>query len=733
VNSARAVWRSGGLLLLFAALASAQASFQLQVSQQGNVFGVSNGSTLQFSTAVGQSEPATLTVTYRGLGQVLINQPPQLPSGTAFALNFSTKLPLTLDPGNSFSVSLVFQPVSTTQSTSELTILYAETVLNGGTLANPTYTTTPGTINLTLQGTTPSFVLSYLLPADQNVVPLPAGGTITFPPTPLSATTDATLNITNRGSGSGAIQNISLTGAAFRLIGLPLFPDAVASGQNLQVTIRYQPTATGTDMGQVQITFDSGSVTILLQGSSSTAAFAYQVLQTSGAVGVAPGSSIAFPDTNVGETSSLTLRVQNNGIAPGTIGSASLSGAGFALSAGPSFPVTLAPNASFTLTLAFTPTQPGSASGQLTIGSDTFNTTGQGLGSKLVFSYLSGGSAITLPSGGSVVFSPVQISQTAKLSFIVKNTGTLSANLSNIGIGEAKSPFSVSDLPPLPTSVAPNTSLMFTLSYTPTSTGFSNGTLILDTTTIGLIASGTAPPPLPTYSIQGPGAQAGAASQPSVSLKLSTPYPIAINGILTLSISTNLTDDPAVQFVTGGRTVPFAIPANATDAVFASQGTQIRLQTGTVANTIILTPSFATQVGGMDLTPANPATLQFAVAAAPPVIQATQIVTGTATSFTINVVGYSTTRSLTALNVQFTPATGFAITTSTFTINLQQPSTIWYQSSASQPFGGQFEVAVPFNFQGTVPAGQSVLNSFTSLSVSVSNESGTSNVVQGAQ
>jgi hypothetical protein len=215
-----------------------------------------------------------------------------------------------------------------------------------------------------------------------------------------------------------------------------------------------------------------------------------------------------------------------------------------------------------------------------------------------------------------------------------------------------------------------------------------------------------------------------------VRLSLSGGYPMAIAGTLTMSVSTDLTTDPAVQFSTGGRTVPFVIPANSTDANFAGQGPQIRLQTGTVASTITLTPSFSLQAGGVDLTPTTPTALQFSVPSTAPVLISGQVTNITANSITMSMSGFSTSRSLTALNVQFTPATGFNIPQAQFTIDLRQSSTAWFQSGNSQSFGGQFVIAAPFVFQGTAPAGQTILQSVSSFTVSVSNASGTSNQLQ---
>lgn len=719
--------------VLFAGLAPAQFNFQLTLTENGNAVQIPNNANLAFNAPVGQSQSARVTATYYGFGQVVISQLPQLFGSTAFTVSLTSKLPLMLTNGGNFFFDIQFTPTNSTQANAQINLPYAETVTGPAPTFSPV--TTQGLINLNLQGTSPSIILSYILQTDQNVVTVPPGGSVTFPGTPINTTAQATFNISNRGSGAAQINAISLTGSTFKVAGLPLFPVSIGAGQSLQVVIQYLPTAVGSDTGQIQITVDPNTtLTVALRGSgtSSASAFAYQVVQGSESTPLAPGGTIsAFPDTNVGETSSLSIQVQNTGTASGTVSSISLSGAGFQLSDLPVLPQILAPSASFTFTITFTPAQPGTLAGRLSIGSDAFPLTGHGLGVSLKFSYIVADATISVPTlNGSVVFSPVQITKTAQLDFIVANTGTLPATIANIGVGEQNSPFSLSGLPAFPITVPPNTDFHFTISYSPLSTGFSNGTLRLDTTVVGLTGSGTAPPPLPSYTIQGPSGNVDPQSQPSVGLKLSSPYPIAIAGSLTMSISTDLVADPATQFATGGRTVPFVIPANTTDAVFAGQGTQIRLQPGTVTATVTLSPSFATQPGGVDLTPSSPTSLQFSVASTAPILRSGQVTNVTATSFTMNMSGFSTSRALTALNVQFTPSTGFSVPQTQFTIDLRQSSAAWFQSANSQSFGGQFVVSVPFAFQGTAPSGQTILQSVSSLLVTVSNANGTSSALQ---
>jgi hypothetical protein len=594
-------------------------------------------------------------------------------------------------------------------------------------------TISQGQISLNLQGTAPSFVLSYVLQSDLNTVLLQPGGTIPFPDTLINTTSQANLNVTNTGSGPGQITSVALTGSpAFKLVGLPLFPVAVPASQQLQLLIRYQPTVVATDSGQIQINFDSGTpVTVNLQGNGVSPMFTYNLLQGDQVTPVTPPGPIPLPDTNVGDKSSVVIQVKNSGNTTGTISNPpSLAGTAYQISGLPLFPQVLKPNESFTFTLTFTPAQPGDLPGQLLVGSDLLTISGRGLGPKLVFSYVSGGTSTTLGPTDAVIFSPIAVGQTSQLDFTITNMGTTTAKVSNIVIGEAKSPFSLVVLPNLPASLDPGQTLQFSIAFAPIATGPANGTLHIDTTLIQMIGSGTPPPPLPTYTIQGPSGNVDAQSQPAIRLTLATPYSLALTGVLTLNTSSDLVNDPAVQFSTGGRTVPFVIPANSTAANFAGQGPQLRLQTGTVASSITLTPTFATQSGGIDVTPASPTTLQFAVAAAQPVLVSIQAANETASSFTLTVTGYSTTRTLTGLTLQFTPAAGISIGTSQITSDLKQTASSWFQSTASQAFGGQFSVTVPFTLQGTPPTGKTLLQTIAAISATVSSERGTSNSLQ---
>ena len=460
----------------------------------------------------------------------------------------------------------------------------------------------------------------------------------------------------------------------------------------------------------------------------ASAQLSFQVNTTPPAT-ISNGGTISFPTTVVGSQASLAVQVTNVGTSNTTISNLSVAGTGFLITP-LTLPVTLAPNASATVIVTFAPTQAGTANGSLTINNSTFLLSGTSLGSPLVYTYTAGGSTVTIStSNPSIIFSPVAVGQTANLVFDVRNAGTTPIVISNIGIGQGAGTFTVTGLPPLPVTIAPGADISFTVTVKPTTLGFVNGTLIIDNTSVPIIASGTAPPSLPSYTITVTGTVAPR-SQPRVSLTLSQPYPVAIAGTLTITQSGTLPNDPAVQFSSGGQSVPFVIPANGTTALFGGTNTSIAFQTGTVASTITFTPAFMTQAGGLSLTPVSPATLQVTVAPAAPTLVGIQLANETTTGFSVLVTGYTTSRTLTNMNVQFATKPGFVMAQSQITISLQTASNLFFQSNASQTFGGQFTITVPFTFTGTLVSGAPVVSALASVSVNVSNELGTSNTVQ---
>jgi hypothetical protein len=211
-------------------------------------------------------------------------------------------------------------------------------------------------------------------------------------------------------------------------------------------------------------------------------------------------------------------------------------------------------------------------------------------------------------------------------------------------------------------------------------------------------------------------------TQTSVGLRLASAYPVTLRGTLAMTVDTgSFGADAAVQFSTGGRTVSFTIPAGETRAVFANGSTGIRLQTGTAAGRIVLTPSFVTD-GGIVLTPERPAVLELTVPEQAPVVLAARV-EASAAAVSVAVTGYSTTRNLTKMEVTIRRRTG---KTETFSFDVGQAAQLWFGSAASLSTGGLFTATAPFTLVGSVEERNRLLEDLEGVAVKVTNERGTS-------
>jgi Abnormal spindle-like microcephaly-assoc'd, ASPM-SPD-2-Hydin len=746
VNSVlRALLTSLILALVGAGAAAAQSfDFSLLLLANGQAFNIpNNGPAIDIIGALNTQTTVTVKATYTGTTEATISQPPVVLGSTEFkvVLVNPPPFPIVLTPGQVLTFTVTYLPTSVNLASMNVSIAYTEPGTGATQVSNA--------ISLTFQGGSPSFSLSYFVtPANgvtPNFLPIASGGLITFPATLLNATTTGGLEISNIGSAAGQITGISLVSGSpfFQLAGVPPLTPANpytltpnTSTATLSIGILYTPTKVETDTGQILITYlDGSTATINLTGNGITSAFTYSYISGTTVTPVAPKGTITFlpvPVAAVGTTpgsSTVIVQVKNTGAASGTISSISVSGPGFQVVGGLTTAQTIPAGGTFSFTLSFTPTQVGPQIGTLAVGSDTFTLSGTGSGPALTFSYVSSGTTISVPAGGTVDFVPVAISQSETLTFIVTNSGTSPATIPLIAVNPTP-PFSLTPTPPaLPLTLAAGKSSQFTITFTPTTTGTVTGTLLINSTTVQLAGSGNAPPALPSYTITGPSGNVSPASQQNVSLTLAKSYPVDLNGVLTLTTSGTFGTDPAVQFSTGSsagnRTVDFVIPAGSTSANFAGQGSQILVQTGTVAETVTLKPTFATSAG-VSLTPTSPESLQFTIASSAPVLESVGISGETPSSFTLVIVGYSTTRSLGTLTVTFNAAPGFNLATTQFPTDLSQLASVWFQSTASQGLGGLFQVSLPFNLTGTVPTGKTLIETIASVAATISNSIGTS-------
>jgi hypothetical protein len=687
---------------------------------------VNNGTTLTVGADnLNQTVILKVSLTYRGLTRATFPAQPELFGSPDFQLVYPPAgEPIVIEPTQSLSFDIHFRPTTPNRVTGQFELLYTEPPAAGSPLGTPPVR---GFITLNLVGTAPSIAVSYILQPDLNVLALAPGDKLVFPSTIVNNASQATIIITNRGSGPGPVSGVTVTGEAFQVQGLPLFPFTLPSGESIRFNIRYAPKRIETSTGAMEIATGDRKMQFSLEGTAIGSNFSYEVLLDEGPLVIRPDDTFSMPDTPVGQRTSVAVRVRNTGNSDGPVNSINLIGTGFLLTDAPFLPQTLTPNAALVFTVTFAPTQAGAASGRLRIGNDSFQVTSVGIGQQLTYSYsANGASPVSLIAGGTVLFRQTSIGEKDQVVFYVRNTGTAPATVTSIGTVEgARGPYSLIGLPALPARLEPEGWLEFIVVFTPTAPDFATGSLRIDNTSFILSGSGNSLPPLPQYRFTGASGEVQPLQQVTVGMEMDSAYPVALTGTLTLTVESSLPADPAVQFSTGGRTVAFTIQANSTAVVFAGGTREVRLQTGTVAGGIRLTPSFTTQAN-VSVTPDPVITHLLTVPSLAPRLLTLNVSNRSQTSLTLAVSGFATTRTLTRLEFRFTPAANFNVPSTTVTVNVQADANAWFLGTSSQVFGGQFTMQVPFTLRSD-QVNTNPVDAIRSVAVTAANELGASN------
>jgi ASPM-SPD-2-Hydin domain-containing protein len=686
------------------------ASFTLTYAlADGNVRALTDGTTITFpATDAGGSSTATIEIQSQGPGTVS----GVVVSGTGFRLTGLPLLPATVNTGNPLRFGIVFAPQQAGSFSGTFRINLSGRSISG-TLATSTAASNPA--------------LAYIEPDTNNTLPLRDGATLTFPSVVAGTSASVTMLVNNNGAGIAVVDSIVLNTAApaaFQLINLPALPASAPSGQQVRFGVRFSPQRPQSFTGTLLVSINGRLTTIYLQAESSGAQFTYSYGDAG--LPLSPGSSLPLGDVTLGQSVRLTIVVTNTGNADGQVASITASGAGFALSDLPALPFTVNAGGSQIFTLNYAPTQPGPVTGRLLIGRDNFTLTGTAIGPRLIYSYTNAAAASPVADGGTVIFPPAEVGKSQKLQFAIQNTGTSSASIATINMATPGTAFALEQLPGLPFNLDAGATATFVVNFTPGNIGGLTGTLRVNNSSFTLSGNGTQPASLPSYQFQTPAGIAQPAQQPAIGLTLASPYPVTLDGTLKLTfLSTVFTDDPAIQFASGGRTINFTIPANSTRALF-NGNPSIPLQTGTTAGSIVITPSFAMR-SGFDMTPPVPEPLTITIPRAAPQVLTASITSQTANSFILLLNGYSTTRAMRQLEVQFNAKQGESFSTTKLTVDLSSAAATWFQSALSQTAGGSFLAAIPFVLQNG--SSDDLIHRLQSLSVTATNDAGVSAAV----
>lgn len=394
-------------------------------SVQTGTLSVSTAAITFGSIALGQTASSSITLSNTSLANVQVTQLGV--AGQAFAVSGGNGLPITIPSHGTYSVTVTFSPAAAGAASGQLTIASnasnnASIVigLNGtGMLPSPTISlaslncassslagAATDNCSVGLNGAAPEGGLAVNLSSDNSLVTVPS--TLMVPAGANNADFAAAV------SSFGAPATVTLTATAgdvtetfaLQLIDIqnspasPVLSALSCSGGSLTgaSTATCQVTLSGpAESGGFQISVSSSSqavavpATVTVPAGASVASFTAAVASVSspqtatltasaggvvetfalqlgtGAPALGIGSNtIAFGDVNLNSPATQSLTLSSMGTAAVTISAATVVGSGFTIS-GATFPLTLSPNQTVTLTVQFDPTAAGAASGTLTV------------------------------------------------------------------------------------------------------------------------------------------------------------------------------------------------------------------------------------------------------------------------------------------------------------------------------------------------------------------------------
>jgi len=274
-----------------------------------------------------------------------------------------------------------------------------------------------------------------------------------------TTSTPRTITLQNTQTVPLSITSISASGDFAQTLKCPITPKTLAAGSSCTISVTFTPTALGTRTGILSVNDD---------GANSP-----QTVQLSG-TGVAPVSfsttSLGFGDHIVNTVSGAkAVTLTNSQKVPLTISGITTSGDFAQSTSCPVSPNTLAARSSCTISVDFTPKNPGVQAGFLSVSDDASNSpqTVQLSGTGIALVGLSP-SSINFPS--QVVFTT-----SATQSVVLKNNQTVPLTISGIAVSGDFAEFS--NCPPSPKTLAAGASCRIFASFTPTSLGTRAGIL----------------------------------------------------------------------------------------------------------------------------------------------------------------------------------------------------------------------------------------------------------------
>jgi Abnormal spindle-like microcephaly-assoc'd, ASPM-SPD-2-Hydin len=284
---------------------------------------------------------------------------------------------------------------------------------------------------------------------------------VTFGSVPLGTSLSKSASLSNTGNSSLTISQASVSGSGFSFSGLSM-PLTLAPGQAVSMTTTFAPKSGGSASGTLSLTYETK-----IRGKVSSSTITTSLSGTGAAQLAANPTSLNFASVQVGSKQTQFEALTNFGGSRLTISQATVTGSGFSIT-GLTLPLTLNAGASVTFSVVFAPQTSGSASGQITVISNASNPT---LTASLSGTGTAQGQLALTPTAlnfGSVT-DGTKLSRTSSLGATGASVTVSSAKLSN-------AEFTLTGIS-FPLTIAAGTSVPFTLTFVPQTSGLATGTL----------------------------------------------------------------------------------------------------------------------------------------------------------------------------------------------------------------------------------------------------------------
>lgn len=423
--------------------------------------GVLSGSvaTVAFGN-VGTGKTATQSLTVTNTGTAAVNVASASITGAGYTIASGSPSG-SLAVGQSVTVQIAFTPQATGSATGNFTI--ASDASNS-----------PLSVALTGTGTQPGLAST---PASVN-----------FGNVVVGTTGSVSVNLSNTGSASVTITQASVSGTGFTMVGSPN-GQTIQAGQSLSFTAQFLPASVGNATGSISVASNAPNspMTITLTGAGTQAG-----------LGVSP-AAVNFKGVVVGSSGTTTLNLSNTGSAAVTISQASVAGTGFTIS-GLAAGLTIQPGQNSSFTAQFQPTSTGSASGSISVSSNSPNSpmtialTGTGTQPEIG----------AIPS--SAPFGNVTVGNTNSQTITLTNGGTANLTISQGSV--SGNGFKITGLS-TPLTIQPGGNATFNAVFTPTGAGKVTGSVSLANDapsspyTIALSGTGVTQTQVLTFNVSG--------------------------------------------------------------------------------------------------------------------------------------------------------------------------------------------------------------------------------------